>query len=209
MLPPFQHAVDQGPCPHHNGFFKEGRVPGGTSDERTPWPQLLPNKPEGNQARQPAWPPFDVQHLGVGIIHINHAGAGANREAAAALSPSRRETTATMAMTTAMYGRPLGASATGLQPHCWHHNNSSIANKDARINSQLQSVRVVSAGQTVLAVATFPQNGGVRGCKDNHCSAHTTMTRAQREQERKLKRGRVQSPQEPLPAVATHQALAH
>ncbi len=81
--------------------------------------------------------------------------------------------------------------------------------EDARINSRLQSVRVVSTGHTVLAVATFPQNGGVRGCKDNHCSAHTRMTRAQRGQERKQKRGRGQSPQEPLPAVATHQALAH
>lgn len=46
---------------------------------------------------------------------------------AAALSPSRTATTAVMAMTSAMYGRPPGASATGLQPR-WRHDNSSIAN---------------------------------------------------------------------------------
>ena len=58
-----------------------------------------------------------------------------------------------------------------------HHDNSSIASRqsvgeDARNNGRLQSVRVVSTGQTVLAVATCPQVV-VRGRKDNHGSAHT------------------------------------
>ncbi len=129
--------------------LKEGRVPGGTGDERTPWPWLLPNESEGNQGNQRS--SFRCPSTWGGHHSHQPRGDGANSEAAAALSPSRRATD-----NSDDGDDDWRCTDDHLEPQQqgsrWRHDNSSIASRqsvgeDARNNSRLQSVRVVSAGQ--------------------------------------------------------------